>query len=327
MPYTMHRRQWLSLAALGATGLSPASWAQQSAAPSGQTLKIVVPFAPGASTDALARRIALKLQEAWKTTVIVENKPGAGGSIATNAVIRSAPDGNTVLLHTASILQFPHLFSKKTYQPLNDLVPVARLIRGQLIFAVQPDVPAQSLKEFVALAKAHPGKYHFGSYGNGTTPHIQGMAFTMQAGIDLTHVPYQGTAPLMTALKGRHVSTAMLDVVAANTMKDSLRLLAVTGPERWHTLPTVPTFKELGYEYLDTTGWIGMFMPSGTPAASVQRFAQEMGRILQLPDVQAQIETMGLAVYGSTQEEFQRVVQSDNATFEKIIRETQIRME
>lgn len=314
------------LLAAGA-GIGTAALAQGAPAYPSQTLKIVVPFAAGATSDALARRIAQKLQDAWKVPVIVENKPGAGGSIATQAVARAAPDGHTVLLHTASILQFPHLSARKSYIVAKDLTPVARLIRGQLALAIQPDIPARNLKEFVELAKASPGKYHFGSYGNGTTPHIQGATFALQAGIDLSHVPYQGTAPLMTALKGKHVTAAMLDIVAANTLKDSLRLLAVTGPDRWHTLPQVPTFKELGYESLDTTGWIGLFMPAGTPAPVVQRFAEESQRILGLPDVVAQIDAMGIVPYGSSVEEFRRVVQNDDALYEKIIRETKIRLE
>ncbi len=326
MTHALSRRALLLAAG---AGLTQAALAQQAPAypMAGQTVRIVVPFAAGASTDALARRIAQKLQEAWKTPVIVENKPGAGGSIATQSVMRAPADGHTVLIHTASILQYPHLWARKPYDAMQDLTPLTPIVRGQLTLAVQPDVPATSLQEFVALARANPGKYQLGNYGIGTTPHIQGSSFAAQAGIDVVQVPYQGTAPMMTALKGKHLNAAMLDVVAALMLKDQLRLLAVTGPQRWPTLPQVPTFKELGYQSLDTTGWIGLFMPTGAPHAVVQKFADEVARVVRMTDVQAQIDTMGLVPYVAAPEEFRRVVAADNEVYAKIIRDGNIRME
>jgi tripartite-type tricarboxylate transporter receptor subunit TctC len=309
------------------TGMALTARAQTAPTYPSQMVKIVVPFAPGATADALARRLAQKLQQAWKRPVIVENRPGAGGSIATQFVARSAPDGHTVLLHLASILQFPHLFAKKPYVVSRDLTPVTRLIRGQLMLAIQPDIPAKNLQEFVALAKARPGTYNYGSYGNGTTPHIQGAAFARQAGIDINHVPFSGTAPLMQALMGKHITAAMLDVVAAQTMKGSLRLLAATGPDRWPSLLDVPSFKELGYTALDTAGWTGFFMPAGTPPAVVQRFADEIQRTLKTPELQAQIDAMGLIPYSGSVQDFALQIQNDDLLFERIIRENQITLD
>ena len=311
--------------AAGLAALLAAPALAQTAYPA-QPLKLIVPYPAGGATDTLARTIGQKLQEAWGQPAMVENRPGAGGTIGNSFVAKAPPDGHTVLIGITALIQQPMLMEKLPYDPLKDFAPVTMIARSPSLLAVPLDSPAKDLKSFIAMVKASPGKYNFGSYGAGTSSHIQGALLNMQAGIDLVHVPFQGAAPLVTNLVGGQLASAFIDSASARPHLKSMRPLAVTGTQRMPGLPDVPTFAELGYHSFDPYGWFGVFLPAATPAPVVQKLSDEINRIVHLPEVSAKIEALGLQVAGGKPEEFQKVVRSDAAVYAKIIKDANIRV-
>ena len=311
--------------AAGLAALLAAPAAAQGPYP-GQPLKLVVPYPAGGATDTLARTIGQKLQEAWGQPALVENRPGAGGTIGNAFVAKAPADGYTVLIGITALIQQQSLMDRLPYDPLKDLAPVTMIARSPSMLAVPLDSPAKDLKSFIAMVKASPGKHNFGSYGAGTSSHIQGALLNMQAGIDLVHVPFQGAAPLVTNLVGGQLASAFIDSASARPHLKSMRPLAVTGTQRMPGLPDVPTFAELGYQSFDPYGWFGVFVPAATPAPVVQKLSEEIDRILRLPEVTAKIEALGLQVGGGKPEEFQKVVRTDAAIYARIIKDANIRL-
>ncbi|HJS02908.1 MAG TPA: tripartite tricarboxylate transporter substrate binding protein [Variovorax sp.] len=311
--------------AAGLAALLAAPAAAQGPYP-GQPLKLVVPYPAGGATDTLARTIGQKLQEAWGQPALVENRPGAGGTIGNAFVAKAPADGYTVLIGITALIQQQSLMDKLPYDPLKDLAPVTMIARSPSMLAVPLDSPAKDLKSFIAMVKASPGKHNFGSYGAGTSSHIQGALLNMQAGIDLVHVPFQGAAPLVTNLVGGQLASAFIDSASARPHLKSMRPLAVTGTQRMPGLPDVPTFAELGYQSFDPYGWFGVFVPAATPGSVVQKLSEEIDRILRLPEVTAKIEALGLQVGGGKPEEFQKVVRTDAAIYARIIKDANIRL-
>ena len=311
--------------AVGLAALLSAQAVAQDPYPS-RPLKLIVPFTAGGTTDVLARTIGQQLQESWSQTTLVENRPGAGGTLANDFVAKAPPDGYTVLIAISSLIQQPWLMNKLPYDPLKDLVPVTMIARSANILAVPLDSPASNLQSFVAMVKRHPGKYNFGSYGMGTYAHVQGALLNMQAGIDLTHVPFQGGAPLVTHLISGHLASAFIDSGNALPHLNAMRPLAVTGTQRMLALPDVPTFAELGYHSFDRYGWFGVFLPAGTPGPVVRKLSDEIDRILRLPEVTAKIEALGLQMVGGKPGEFENVVRTDSAIFARIIKDANIRL-
>ena len=318
-----HRRALLTLCAAALSLLAATAGAQSY--PS-QNIKFIVPYPAGGATDTLARTIGQKLQEAWGQNVIVENKAGAAGTIGNNFVAKAPADGYTVLIAITALVQQPSLMDKLPYDPLKDFTPVTMIARSPSMLAVPLASPAKTLKDFVALVKAQPGKHNFGSYGAGTSSHIQGALLNMQAGLDLVHVPFQGAAPLVTNLVGGQLSAAFIDSASARAQLANMRPLAVTGTSRMPGLPDVPSFMELGYHSYDPYGWFGVFLPAGAPPAVTQKLADEVNRILHLPEVTSRIEGLGLQVGGGKPEEFQKVVRNEAALYAKIIKEANIRL-
>jgi tripartite-type tricarboxylate transporter receptor subunit TctC len=324
MKNTLTRRAVLTAAALAATlGAGPAL--AQSSFPGSQPIKLIVPYPAGGATDILARMMAQKLGEAWSANILVENKPGAGGTIGNNFVAKAAPDGNTVLLAITAIIQQPSLMTLP-YDPLKDFAPITQVAKSPSMFAVPLNSPASTLKDFVAQVKASPGKFNFGSYGAGTSSHIQGSLLNMQAGLDMVHVPFQGAAPLVTNMIGGQLTSAFIDSASARAHLKSLKPLAVTGTQRMPALPDVPTFKELGYHSFDPIGWFAMFLPANTPAAIVSKYNEEANRILRQPDVIAKIEGLGLWVGGGKPEELAQIVKDDAAVYARIIKDADIKL-
>jgi len=317
------RRAFAAALGLLAAGASPA---QDAASYPSQPIRIVVPYPPGGATDTLARMMAAKLQESWKQTVVVENKPGASGTIGNDMVAKAPRDGLTVLMAITALIQVPALMPKLPYDALKDLQPLVQVASTNSILLVPPSTPAQTLKEFVALVKANPGKHSYGSYGIGTSSHIQGSLLNLQAGLDLAHVPYKGAAPLMQDLRGGLLSSAFVDMATARPHMDSLKALAVTGPQRNKALPNVPTFAEQGFQSFEPVGWFGLFMPTGVPAPITAKFIAEASRILHLPDVVARIDALGMAPGELKGEEFGRTVRADAAVYARIIKEANIRL-
>jgi tripartite-type tricarboxylate transporter receptor subunit TctC len=313
-------------AALGAL-FAPAGTALAQAAPyPSQPIKFIVPYPAGGATDTLARTVAQKLNEAWGQPVLVENKVGASGTIGNNLVAKANPDGYTVLMAITALIQQQSLMEKLPYDPLKDFAPVTLIARSPSMFAVPLNSPAKSLKEFVTMAKANPGKYSYGTYGAGTSSHIQGSLLNMQAGLDLVHVPFNGAAPLVTNLVGGQLPSAFIDSASARPHLKSIRPLAVTGTQRIPGMPDVPTFVELGYRDFDPYGWFGLFLPAATPAPIVQKLSDEVNRILRLPEVTAKIEALGLQVAGGKPEEVRKTMNGDAAIYAKIIKDANIRL-
>lgn len=324
MKNTLTRRAVLTAAALAATlGAGPAL--AQASFPGSQPIKLIVPYPAGGATDILARMMAQKLGEAWSASILVENKPGAGGTIGNNFVAKAAPDGHTVLLAITAIIQQPSLMTLP-YDPLKDFAPITQVAKSPSMFAVPLNSPANTLKDFVAQVKASPGKFNFGSYGAGTSSHIQGSLLNMQAGLDMVHVPFQGAAPLVTNMVGGQLTSAFIDSASARAHIKSFKPLAVTGTQRMPSLPDVPTFKELGYHSFDPIGWFAMFLPANTPAAIVTKYNEEVNRILRQPDVIAKIEGLGLWVGGGKPEELAKIVKDDAAVYAKIIKDADIKL-
>ena len=235
-----------------------------------KVIKIVVPTAPGGGNDAMARIVAAKLQEHWKQAVIVENKAGGNGAIASEYVARSTPDGYTMLFGYIATHGINPGLSKVPYDPVKDFVPIAEIAEAQGVLVVNPGVPAKNVKELIALAKAKPGTMSYASAGNGTAPHISGELFKKQAGVDLLHVPYKGSGPAMTDTLAGTTQIMFPSLVAASghIKSGKLRALAVTGSKRSPLYPDLPTVAESGVAGFEITQWYGFFAPAKTPRKS-----------------------------------------------------------
>ena len=321
MKRTFTRRMALatmsSLALLGA-----GSALAQTAYPS-QPIKFIVPYPAGGATDVLARMVAQKMQESWQQTVVVENKPGAGGTIGNNLVAKAPADGYTVLFGIVALVQQMTLM-KLPYDPIKDFAPISRVAITPAVFAASTTLPVNNLAELIKLVKANPGKYSFGTYGPGTSAHLQGELLNLQTGIDLLHIPYQGAAPLVTAMLGGQLSTAFMDAGSSRQHIPKFKVLGVTGSDRLSWLPNVPTFKEQGLNSFEPMGWVGLLLPGATPKPVVDKFSAETQRILKLPDVREKIEAMGLIPGGETSDSFGKVMKSDADIYARIIRDAKI---
>jgi tripartite-type tricarboxylate transporter receptor subunit TctC len=323
MKKTVTRRMALAtLSSLALMGAGSTLAQAQTAYPS-QPIKFIVPYPAGGTTDVLARMVAQKMQESWQQTVVVENKPGAGGTIGNNLVAKAPADGYTVLFGIVALVQQMTLM-KLPYDPLKDFAPISRVAVTPAVFAASTSLPVNNLAELIKLVKANPGKYSFGTYGPGTSAHLQGELLNLQTGMDLLHIPYQGAAPLVTAMLGGQLSTSFMDAGSSRQHIPKFKVLGVTGSERLSWLPNVPTFKEQGLNSFEPMGWLGLLLPAATPKPVVDKFSAETQRILKLPDVREKIEAMGLIPGGETTDSFAKVVKSDADIYARIIRDAKI---
>jgi tripartite-type tricarboxylate transporter receptor subunit TctC len=323
MKKTFTRRMALAtMSSLALMGAGSTLAQAQTAYPS-QPIKFIVPYPAGGTTDVLARMVAQKMQESWQQTVVVENKPGAGGTIGNNLVAKATADGHTVLFGIVALVQQMTLM-KLPYDPLKDFAPISRVAVTPAVFAASTSLPVNNLAELIKLVKANPGKYSFGTYGPGTSAHLQGELLNLQTGMDLLHIPYQGAAPLVTAMLGGQLSTAFMDAGSSRQHIPKFKVLGVTGSERLSWLPNVPTFKEQGLNSFEPMGWLGLLLPAATPKPVVDKFSAETQRILKLPDVREKIEAMGLIPGGETSDSFAKVMKSDADIYARIIRDAKI---
>ncbi len=320
------RHSYTRRAALALAGLSLLPLGAQAQTYPGKLVRLVVAFAPGGAGDLVARLVQQKLQEQYGQSVIVENRPGGSGSIGADIVAKAAPDGHTLLVTNQLIVQAPHLFAKPTYDALRDFVPIAELAGAPPILAVNTaKTNARTLKEFVDEVKKSPKTFSYASVGQGSMGHLYGAALNEAAGIDLMHVPYKGSAPVVMALVGGEVQSAFSDYATMKPYIESgkLRLLAVS--KQYAPTPNVPTFASLGYSNLTSYSWIGMFAPAGTPNAIVQQLAADVARVARLPDVAAKLTDVGLDTGGMTQEQFAAMVAADSKRWAEIIRKAGIK--
>jgi tripartite-type tricarboxylate transporter receptor subunit TctC len=270
-------------------------------------IRIVVPFPAGGATDIAARAIADKMSQQWKQPVVVENRGGAGGNLGSEVVARSAPDGYTLVMGvTGSHAINTSLYSNLPYDPVKDFEPVTQVAVVPNVVVVHPSVPARTLKEFIALAKASPGRFDYASLGSGTAAHLGMEMLKREAGIFMVHIPYRGSAPAIADLIGGQVQVMMDGLPSAlpHVRAGRLRALAVTSQRRSAAAPEVPTIAESGYPGFYADAWSGLFAPRGTPKAVVDKLALEVQRILRLPEVRERLAGLGAEPVGSTPAEF-----------------------
>ncbi len=306
------------LSALAATFALSVS--AQSAKP---PLKILVGFPPGGSADVIARQIASRMGAGLDgQSVVVENKPGAAGRIAIDALKNAAPDGNTVIvMPSGPVVLFPHVYKKLNYDPVKDLTPISQLASFQFCVVSGPKTNVKNMAEMRALAKADPGSTNFGSSGNGTVPHFLGIMLGDAAGIAMNHVPFQGGAPAMNALLGGHVGYTMDVVTEALEQHRSgkARIIAVAGAARAAQIPEVPTLREQGVP-IDASAWFAMYGPANLPADVVQRLNKAVILAMKDAEFAAKLTALGLEPIGSTPEQLAAVQKADFAKWEKPVK-------
>jgi tripartite-type tricarboxylate transporter receptor subunit TctC len=285
-------------------------------------ITFVVPYPAGGATDVSARLLANKLSEAWKQTVVVENKSGGGGVVGNDFVAKAAPDGYTVLIAITQIIQAPSLVSKLPYDVFKDLAPVTQVALSTVVLTVPEAQPVKSVKELVDLAKANPGKLPYGSFGNATTSHLYGELLKKMANIDMIHVPYRGSAPLLNDLLGNTVTAAFVDLTTAGAQINAgkVRALAIGGEKRRTQLPNVPTLAELGYKGFEAEGWVGIFVPAATPKDIVAKLSSELARIIASPEGVAGLEALSLMPVGGTAEMFEAALRRDHARWADVVK-------
>lgn len=329
----MHKRAFLRHALTGlaaaATAFGSLPALAQEAFPS-KPLRVLVSFAPGGLTDLIARALQPKLQEGFGQPVVIENRPGAGGTLAEGLLARAAPDGYTMLLSADSVPANPHLVSNLPYDALKDLQPVALLTRIPLVMLVSNQVPASTLKEFVAYAKANPSKLSFASPGIGTSNHLYAEAFKEQAGgLEMPHIAYKGGGPAMADLLGGHVQALLISstLAAPQVAAGKVKALAVTSDQRLPRMPNVPTFAEAGFSDFKPQQWNGLFVPAGTPAPVVQRLRAEFAKAIRTPEVQARLAELNAETVMSSQADFASMLRRESDTLGKLIKARGIKSE
>ncbi len=294
-------------------------------------VRMVIPFPAGGATDIVGRTIATRLSAALGQQVIVENKPGAGGTIGADAVAKAPPDGYTILMATSSTHSIgPAVNPKMPYDAFRDFAPVAHVANAPSVLIVGHGFPARTAQELIALLRQNPGRYNFGSSGIGTYPHLSAELFKWRAGgLFVVHIPYRGTGLVITDLVAGQIAFLMDSVVSAQPhIRDGkVRALAVTGTKRSASLPTVPTFAEVGVPGMDGSNWFGVFAPAGTPPEIVQRLNRELNAALRAPDVLERLERSGAEPAGGTPEQFAKTYRDEYENWKAVIKRANIKPE
>jgi len=288
---------------------------------------MVLGYPPAGPVDIIARIVADRLSQIWNQPVIVENVSGAGGNIGGDRVAKAAPDGYTILMATnAQVAINPSLYAKMTYDPAKDLVPISQAVYSPNILVVPNDVPAKSVNELVAFARANPGKLSFASAGVGTTQHLAGELFKAMAKIDIQHVPYRGAGPMITDLLGGRITMAFIAIAPAIPLvrEGKLRALAVTSAKRFGASPDLPTMIEAGYPGFESILSIGLMAPKGTPPAIVEKIHQDTVKALAPPEVRKRLSDIGMEVIGNSPAEFAAAIKAETPQWAKVIKDAGI---
>ena len=286
-------------------------------------IRMVVPFPPGGFSDVFGRILAAKMNESWGQSVVVENRPGAGGNIGADIVAKSPPDGHTLVMGTIGTHAInATLFSKLPYDPVRDFAAIAFVVEAEGLLVVHPSIPAKTAQELVALAKARPAELTMSSGGSGTTSHLAGELFKTMTKTDMVHVPYKGNAPAITGLLSGETSMlfATLPTVLPQVQAGRLRGIAVLGAKRSVAVPEFPTLAEAGLKGFEVNNWTGAFAAAGTPPAVVSKLNAEINRIMQLPDVQARLPREGLRYVAMTPDEFAAFVRSEKDKWAPLVK-------
>ncbi len=289
-------------------------------------VRMVTGFAPGGGTDIIGRIVAQKLYEAWRQTVVVDNRPGAGSTLGTEIVARAVPDGYTLQMVSMSHALNVSLYKKLAYDPVRDFMPVTLVATAPNVLVTHPSVAARSVKELIALAKAQPGRLNFSSSGSGGVSHLSAELFVRAAGIDVVHVPYKGAGPAMAALLGGEVQLMMATTpVASVQMKaNRVRALAVSSARRSPLAPELPTIAESGFPGFETDTWYGIIAPARVPQRIIVRVQQSVLRVLELPEVKTMFEQQGAQPAGSSPESFDAFIRSEIAKWAKVIKAARV---
>jgi tripartite-type tricarboxylate transporter receptor subunit TctC len=276
-------------------------------------IRLIVPFSAGGGSDTVARLLGRELTAMWGQPVVVENKPGASGTIGAGAVANTAPDGYTLLLGATPLVQLQSVYKSLPYDTFRDFAPLARLALSSDVFVAPVATGVGSVSELLSTAKTTPGKISYGSYGNGTSAHMHGELLRMQANVDLIHVAYKGGMPLIQDLLGGQVSSGFVDIASGKAALDSpkIKVLAVTGERRLALLPDVPTFTELGYGDFEPNGWYGLFVPAATPKPVKDKLSAAVLAIVAKPEMQTAIRGQGLEPGALEPEAFLKLMQRD----------------
>jgi len=295
-----------------------------------RTVTLVVPYPPGGGVDAMARVVAAKLSDALHTQFIVDNRPGAGGTIGTRAVAQAAPDGYTLLLgHTGTISINPSLYAHAGYDPRKDFAPIGLVASMPVALLANPTFPAKSIAEFIAMAKMEPGKFNLGTSAVGTGGYMCAELFKSEAGVNVAIIPYKGTAPVMNDLLGGHVPIAfgVLPPALGNIAAGKLRVIAVTSKKRFSLLPDVPTFDESGMPGFEAVLHYGLLAPAGTPKEIVDKLSDEVRKLVGTPEVQTQIHNEGGDPMTSTPAEYAADIDKEETKWGGLVRKLGLKVE
>jgi tripartite-type tricarboxylate transporter receptor subunit TctC len=317
----------LAIAALALAG-SPAQ-AQNTTAYPARPIRLIVPFPPGAGTDAIARLMAQKIGESMAATIVVDNRPGAGGAIGAIEVARAEPDGYTLLFVASPFTTVAAASKSAGYDPLHQFVAVAPIAVGPLAFVINADVRANSMRDFLNLAKEKPGQLNYGSAGTGSVNHLALELLKARTGVDIVHVPYKGIAPATVDLLSGQIQaiTASIPATLPYLSQNRLRVLAVTGPKRSPLLPDVPTWKESGILDAEVINYWGIAAPAGTPREIVMRLNGEVSRILAQTPVKERLEREGVELTPGAPERLSALMEADLAGWKKLITDAKLQLE
>ena len=302
--------------------LVAAAGAAQAQAYPVKAVRLVVPFAAGGSTDIIGRTVAQKLNEIWGQPVLVDNRPGGSTVIGTDVVAKSAPDGHTLLVTPAPFTIVPSLIAKLPYDPAKDFEPITLINTTPLVVVVHPGVPAKSVKDLIALAKAKPGTINYGSSGSGGSNHLAGELFNALAGVRMVHVPYKGNAPALTDLLGGHVDLVFNGLTSAMPLIKSgkLRALAVTSIKRTGSLPDMPTLDELGLKGFQAVAWNGLSAPARTPKDIIAKINADVLKVVRSPELAERLRAEGSDPVGNSPEQYAAFLRDEIAKWSKVIK-------
>jgi tripartite-type tricarboxylate transporter receptor subunit TctC len=294
-----------------------------------KTIRLVVPFPPGAGTDAVARYVAQKLGEVMLATIVIDNRSGAGGAIGAAEVARAEPDGYTLLFVASPFTTVAAASKNAGYDPVKQFAAVAPIAAGPLAFVVNAEFPARSMREFLALAKEKPGRLNYGSAGTGSVNHLALELLKVRADVDIVHVPYKGIAPATVDLLSGQIQaiTASIPAALPYIAQHKLRALALTGPQRSPLLPDVPTWKEAGIDNAEVVNYWGIVAPTGTPQAIIDRLNAEIRAVLAQPDSRERLEREGAEVIADRPERLAALIETDLARWKKLIAEAKLTLD
>ena len=321
-------KSWARLAAGFACGIGLSTAACAQTFPS-KAVRMIVPFPPGGGTDYTARLIGQKLSELWGQPVVIENRPGASTIIGSEIVVKSPPDGYTLLMGSVNHTINPSLIAKLPYDTIKDFAPITVCVTAAYVLVVHPSLPAKSVKELIALARARPGEINYSSSGSSGPQHLAGELFKLMAKVDITHVPYKGGGPAVVALVGGHVQLQFSTPVSAlpHVKAGKLRALAVTGLKRSEAVPHLPTISEAALPGYEAVTWWGLMAPARTPREIISKVHGDVVRVLQMPDTREKLAREGVSPAGSTPEQFMAMIDKEIVTLGKVVKAANVKLD